>query len=58
MAFRPIAMPVDVVLWLNTDSECSAVQVVVYTSQLPTYADPILDRLDPHRGCIAYRSLP
>lgn len=30
-------------------------EVVVYTSQLPTYADPILDRLDPHRGCIAYR---
>ena len=31
------------------------VQVVVYTSQLPTYADPILDRLDPHHACIAYR---
>jgi len=29
-------------------------EVVVYTSQLPTYADPILDRLDPHR-CIQYR---
>ena len=29
-------------------------QVVVYTSQLPTYADPILDRLDPNRY-IAYR---
>lgn len=24
-------------------------ELVVYTSQLPTYADPILDRLDPHR---------
>jgi len=30
-------------------------EVVVYTSQLPTYADPILDRLDPHHACIAYR---
>lgn len=29
-------------------------ELVVYTSQLPTYADPILDRLDPHR-CIQYR---
>lgn len=29
-------------------------EVVVYTSQLPTYADPILDRLDPNRY-IAYR---
>jgi import inner membrane translocase subunit TIM50 len=29
-------------------------ELVVYTSQLPTYADPILDRLDPHR-MIQYR---
>lgn len=29
-------------------------EVVVYTSQLPTYADPILDRLDPQRY-VAYR---
>ena len=32
----------------------SGTQVVVYTNQLPTYADPILDRLDPSRY-IAYR---
>jgi NLI interacting factor-like phosphatase len=32
-------------------------EVVVYTSQLPTYADPILDRLDPQRY-IAYRHVP
>jgi mitochondrial import inner membrane translocase subunit TIM50 len=32
-------------------------EVVVYTSQLPTYADPILDRLDPQRY-IAYRLVP
>ena len=32
-------------------------EVVVYTSQLPTYADPILDRLDPQRY-IAYRHAP
>jgi import inner membrane translocase subunit TIM50 len=24
-------------------------ELVVYTDQLPTYADPILDRLDPQR---------
>ena len=30
------------------------VQQVVYTHQLPTYADPILDRLDPNRY-ISYR---
>ena len=24
-------------------------EMVVYTDQLPTYADPILDRLDPNR---------
>lgn len=29
-------------------------ELVVYTSQLPTYADPILDRLDPQR-MIQYR---
>ena len=29
-------------------------ELVVYTSQLPTYADPILDRLDPQR-LIQYR---
>lgn len=29
-------------------------ELVLYTSQLPTYADPILDRLDPHR-MIQYR---
>ena len=29
-------------------------EIVVYTAALPTYADPILDRLDPN-GCIAYR---
>lgn len=29
-------------------------ELVVYTSQLPTYADPILDRLDPNR-MIQYR---
>eukprot|EP00884_Botryococcus_braunii_P014271 jgi/Botrbrau1/22845/Bobra.0065s0004.1 len=29
-------------------------ELVVYTSQLPTYADPILDRLDPNRY-IQYR---
>lgn len=29
-------------------------ELVVYTSQLPTYADPILDRLDPERR-IQYR---
>ncbi|KAK9839681.1 hypothetical protein WJX81_005792 [Elliptochloris bilobata] len=29
-------------------------ELVVFTSQLPTYADPILDRLDPNRY-IAYR---
>lgn len=30
-------------------------ELVVYTSQLPTYADPILDRLDPNRVNIQYR---
>ena len=29
-------------------------EVVVYTNQLPTYADPILDRLDPQHY-VAYR---
>ena len=29
-------------------------ELVVYTDQLPTYADPILDRLDPQRF-IQYR---
>ena len=29
-------------------------ELVVYTDQLPTYADPILDRLDPNRF-IQYR---
>lgn len=29
-------------------------ELVVYTDQLPTYADPILDRLDPQRY-IQYR---
>lgn len=29
-------------------------ELVLYTSQLPTYADPILDRLDPQRT-IQYR---
>lgn len=29
-------------------------ELVVYTSQLPTYADPVLDRLDPNR-MIQYR---
>jgi hypothetical protein len=29
-------------------------ELVVYTSQLPTYADPVLDRLDPQR-LIQYR---
>lgn len=30
-------------------------EVVVYTDQLQTYADPILDRLDPNRQYIHYR---
>lgn len=30
-------------------------EVVVFTDQLQTYADPILDRLDPHRQYIHYR---
>lgn len=29
-------------------------ELVIYTDQLPTYADPILDRLDPQRF-IQYR---
>ncbi len=29
-------------------------ELVVYTDQLPTYADPVLDRLDPQRF-IQYR---
>ncbi len=32
-------------------------ELVVYTSQLPTYADPILDRLDPQR-MIQFRCVP
>ena len=30
----------------------------MYTSQLPTYADPILDRLDPNRYIAYRRALP
>ena len=29
-------------------------ELVLYTSQMPTYTDPIMDRLDPHRT-ILYR---